>query len=129
MTHVPSDELAVPPPAGDELPRIRTPIPGSRATEWCELLARVECPALTSRRARRAEQSGTPHDPIVWTAARGANVADVDGNVYVDWTAGFGAALLGHGHPAVVTAVQSQAGRLMHALGDVYPSETKILLE
>lgn len=119
----------IPIPSGQELPRVSTSVPGPRAAALCDLLADVECPALTARRKRRAERAGAPYDPIVWSAARGANVVDVDGNVYIDLTAGFGAALVGHGHPAVVAAVQTQAGKLIHALGDVYPSEQKIALE
>jgi len=56
-------------------------------------------------------------------------VVDVDGNRYVDMTAGFGAALIGHRHPAVVASIHDQCDRLIHALGDVYPSESKIELE
>src|SRR5205814_9618439 len=58
----------------------------------------------------------------------GVNVWDADGNRYVDLTAGFGAAAVGHGAPAVVRAVQAQTERLMHALGDVHPSDVKIAL-
>ncbi len=114
---------------GDELPWVGTEVPGPRARGWVERLALSECPALTARRRRRAELSGTDHDPIVWTQARGPLVLDVDGNRYCDWTAGFGVALLGHSHPAVVAAVQAQAGRMMHALGDVHPSDRKVALE
>jgi len=89
----------------------------------------VECPGLTARRRRREELTGASHDPIVWARARGTNVLDVDGNRYIDLTGGFGVALLGHGHPEVVAAVQAQAGTMLHALGDVYPSAQKILLE
>ena len=115
--------------SGAELPRIFGAVPGPRSIALCETLARHECPAHTARRARRAETAGTPADPIVWTAARGANVQDADGNVFVDLTAGFGAALVGHGHSAVIAAVTAQAARLMHALGDAHPSDTKIALE
>ena len=49
------------------------------------MLARHECPAITARRARRAEQLGVADDgPIVWDEAVGANVRDVDGNVFED---------------------------------------------
>jgi len=68
------------------------------------------------------------HDPIVWSEARGANVVDADGNVYVDLTSGFGVAAIGHAHPRVVEAITAQAGRLVHALGDVHPSDVKIRL-
>lgn len=113
---------------GDALPARVTPLPGSLGERWVEVLARTECPALTARRARRAEVSGAAHDPIVWAEASGANVRDVDGNVFVDLTAGFGVAAVGHRHPRVVRAVETQASLLLHALGDVHPSDTKVAL-
>lgn len=112
----------------DLLPSLGTPIPGPRSVALVEVLAETECPALTTRRERRRERSGAPQDPIVWSSARGANVVDADGNVLVDLTAGFGAAAVGHGHPRVVAALCEQAGRLVHALGDVHPSDVKIEL-
>lgn len=105
-----------------------TSLGGPKTEQWVDALAQTECPALTARRARRAEVSGSPQDPLVWTEARGANVRDADGNVFVDLTAGFGVAALGHGHPAVRAAVHRQADRLMHALGDVHPADVKIEL-
>src|SRR5262249_12400538 len=63
---------------------------------------------------------------IVYATALGANVVDVDGNRYVDLAGGFGAALIGHRHPSVVRALELQSQRLLHALGDVYPSDAKI---
>ena len=120
---------APPLPSGTELPRLLSALPGPRAIGALRALARVESPAFTARRARRAERTGSPHDPVVWSCARGANVVDVDGNVFVDMTAGFGVALLGYGHPAVLAAIEAQASRLTHALGDVHPSDTKIRLE
>lgn len=113
---------------GSALPELITRIPGPASVARAEVLSRVECPALTARRARRAEQSGASHDPISWREAFGANVRDVDGNVLVDLTAGFGAALLGHRHEAVVRALSEQQARLLHALGDVNPSDTKVAL-
>lgn len=110
-------------------PSVTAPIPGARSRELVEVLARSECPSLTARRARRAESTGAPQDPIVWTRARGSNVVDADGNVLVDMVAGFGAAAVGHGHPAVVRAIREQSERLLHALGDVHPSDVKIELE
>lgn len=112
---------------GRQLPRI-TGLDGDRTSVFLDVLANTECPALTARRARRAETSGSPQDPIVWAEARGANVRDVDGNVFVDMTAGFGVAALGHGHPAVRGAVVKQTERLMHAMGDVHPADVKIAL-
>lgn len=116
------------PPNGERLPRIDTAVPGPRGLAWVEALARSECPAFTARRARRAEQSGAPTDPIVWTSAVGSNVEDADGNVYVDFTSGFGVAAVGHRHPRVVSAITAQSEKLLHGLGDVYPSDVKIAL-
>ncbi|CAN5744984.1 aspartate aminotransferase family protein [soil metagenome] len=75
--------------------------------------------------------SGTGPDtgvPIFWTAARGANVLDADGNVYLDLTGAFGVAVAGHAHPAVLDALASQGARLVHGMGDVHPPEIKVQL-
>ena len=113
---------------GNALPRVERPIPAAQGRAWVERLAKSECPALTTRRKRREEQTGASHDPIVWVEAAGSNVIDADGNRYVDLTSGFGVSFIGHRHPAVVEAVQRQADRLMHALGDLHPSDVKIAL-
>jgi 4-aminobutyrate aminotransferase/(S)-3-amino-2-methylpropionate transaminase len=114
---------------GDLLPHVQLPLQGPRSAALLDALADHECPGLTLRRARRAELSGATHDPVVFRAARGANVLDIEGNRYVDLVGGFGAALIGHTHPQVVAAVCAQSARLLHALGDVYPSEEKVRLE
>lgn len=66
--------------------------------------------------------------PIFWESARDSTVADADGNEYLDLTAAFGVANSGHGNAAVVAAVQQQAARLMHAMGDVHPAPVKTQL-
>lgn len=114
-------------PLGRRAPSVGA-LPGARSAALVDALARTECPAFTTRRARRAERSGAPQDPIVWAQARGANVVDADGNVFVDLTSGFGVAALGHAHPAVTEAIAAQAARLPHALGDLHPSDAKIAL-
>jgi len=111
---------------GKSLPSLRTPIPGARSKELVSILATTECPAITARRSRRRDESGVNQDPIVWTEALGANVADVDGNVYVDLGAAFAVSGLGHRHPAITSAAHAQIDRLVHAMGDVYPSDIKI---
>jgi 4-aminobutyrate aminotransferase-like enzyme len=113
---------------GQLLPRIETAPPGPQSRRWVDELAASECPALTQRRARRNERAGAALDPIVWSQARGANVRDVDGNIYVDLSAGFGAASVGHAHPRVVEAIANQSQRLLHALGDLHPSDVKVQL-
>lgn len=90
------------------LPLIRTKIPGPCSRRLGRLLARVE-------------SRNFPHNTIFWERASGANVWDVDGNRYVDLTAGFGVAAVGHTNPRVQAAVRAQAARLLHGLGDVQP--------
>ena len=53
---------------------------------------------------------------------------DVDGNRFVDLTSAFAVANVGHGHPRVVAAVQDQADRLLHGMGDVHPPAVKVEL-
>ncbi len=95
---------------------------------WVERLAAVECPALTARRAQRSAHAGTPLEPLVWSRAEGFHVWDVTGRRFVDWTAGFGVAAVGHRHPRVLEAVVAQSGRLWHALGDLHPADRKVEL-
>jgi len=104
---------------GSALPRIVTEVPGPASRALAKRLGRVE-----SRNITRLE--GEP--PIFWAEARGANVRDADGNVYVDLSSGFGVAATGHANPRVAEAVARQASTLAHAMGDVYPAEIKVRL-
>lgn len=51
---------------------------------------------------------GTPRFLV---SARGPYVTDVEGRQFVDLVSSWGPALLGHAHPAVVSAVQEAAAR------------------
>ena len=84
-------------------------------------------PAPSPGRVQRVK-SEAPSGSIVLATAKGAVVLDVDGNRYVDLAAGFGALLLGHGHPNVLRAASLESERLLVALGDVHPSDAKIAL-
>ena len=66
--------------------------------------------------------------PVFWDHATGCLVTDVDGNRFLDVTSAFGVVGVGHNHPHVVAAVQSQATKLLHGMGDVHPSEVKVRL-
>jgi 4-aminobutyrate aminotransferase-like enzyme len=105
---------------GDLLPEIVVPPPGPRSRELSAALETFEAPGVNTI------AGGQP--AIVWEEARGANVRDVDGNVYVDLTSGFGVAAVGHRHRQVVAAVREQAGRLLHALGDVMAHPLRVEL-
>lgn len=112
-----------------QTPKIRTPVPGPKSQAWVDRLALRECPAITARRARRAQSLGTAQDdPIVWAQAHGCTVTDVDGNRFLDLTAGFGVASVGHAHPAVVGAAKAQLDTLVHVMGDAYPETQRVRL-
>jgi 4-aminobutyrate aminotransferase-like enzyme len=66
--------------------------------------------------------------PVFWKSASGAIVVDVDDNRYIDLTAAFGVANVGHSNPAVVAAVADQAAALMHGMGDVHPTSVRTQL-
>lgn len=99
------------------LPEIITAIPGPRSLVLAERLARVEC---------RNTTFCNPDWPIFWDRAEGANVWDADGNRHLDLTSAFGVATLGHG--ATAAAAATQAGCLVHAMGDVHPAIAKVEL-
>lgn len=99
-------------------PALVGPVPGPRSRALAERLARVECRNVTA----------LDPVPIFWDSARGANLWDVDGNRYVDLTAAFGVANVGHAHPEVVGAVARQAEKLLHGMGDVHPAQVKVEL-
>jgi 4-aminobutyrate aminotransferase / (S)-3-amino-2-methylpropionate transaminase / 5-aminovalerate transaminase len=113
---------------GAELPLIRATPPGSMSKAWLARLHNVDAPWTEARRERRAAISGLDESPIVLVSAKGSNVADLDGNRYVDLVACFGAALLGHGSSRVARTIEMQSSRLIFGLGDVYPSDSKIAL-
>ena len=117
------------PPLGQRLPHLQTALPGPASQGWVDRLALRECPAITARRTRRAAALGAAQDdPVVWDQAVGANILDVDGNILVDLTAGFGVASVGHRNPAVIAAGQRQLGHLAHAMGDAFPDPQRIRL-
>lgn len=101
------------------LPKILTDIPGPRSLALATRLKRVESRNVTFC---------TPDFPVFWERAEGVNVWDVDGNRYLDLTSGFAVAGLGYGRAELVAALQDQAGKLIHAMGDVHPTELKVRL-
>lgn len=102
-----------------ELEEILGPIPGPRTRELTPHLR-----AFESRNVTFVDE----RFPVFWESASGATVTDVDGNRYIDLTAAFGVANTGHSNPYVAAAIHDQAVRLMHAMGDVHPTEVKVKL-
>ena len=96
--------------------RIVTAIPGPRSRASARALRAVEPGGVTFV---------ADDFPTFWSSASGATVSDVDGNRYLDLTSAFGVALTGHANPRVVRAIEEQARRLPHGMGDVHPAAIK----
>ena len=52
--------------------------------------------------------------PILFERGRGVYLWDSTGKRYLDFLSGIGVNALGHSHPAIQSAIQRQAGRLIH---------------
>jgi glutamate-1-semialdehyde 2,1-aminomutase len=62
--------------------------------------------------------------PLFFQCGEGAYLYDVDGHRYIDYCTSHGASLLGHGHPAIVKAVQEAL-----SLGILLACETEIQVD
>ena len=65
--------------------------------------------------------------PLVFVRGQGASLFTMDGEEYLDCSAGHGVANLGHAHPKIVQAVSDQAGKLI-TLFESYPNDQRALL-
>ena len=69
-------------------------------------------------------------EPQLAKRGRGVVIEDVDGNEFLDFSAGIAVTSTGHCHPEVVAAIQKQAGELIHMSGtDFYYEELVALAE
>jgi 4-aminobutyrate aminotransferase len=66
--------------------------------------------------------------PLVAKRGRGLVVEDVDGNEFYDFSAGIAVVSTGHCHPEVVSAIQKQAGELIHMSGTDFYYEGLVTL-
>jgi 4-aminobutyrate aminotransferase len=87
------------------VPLTRTALPGPRAQE------------LLARDHEYMSPSYTRIYPLVCARGSGAVIEDVDGNLFLDFTAGIAVTAAGHCHPKVVAAIQDQAAKLIHMSG------------
>ncbi len=72
---------------------------------------------IIARDRARVSTSYTRDYPLVIAKGSGAAVEDVDGNVFLDCTAGIAVASTGHAHPEVVKAITEQAQKFLHMSG------------
>ena len=86
-------------------PRVTLPLPGPNARR------------IIADDARYMSPSYTRSYPLVARRGRGVMVEDVDGNEFLDFSAGIAVVSTGHCHPEVVAAIQRQAAELIHMSG------------
>lgn len=87
--------------------------------------------ARQSIRARAALPGGVSHElryrdpfPVFIDRAQGAEKWDIEGRRYIDFKMGSASQILGHGHPAIVEAIQKQASRAIFS-ADCHTGETE----
>jgi 4-aminobutyrate aminotransferase len=97
-------------------PQIKTPLPGPQAKKIIELDDRIISPSYTR------------DYPLVMRRGRGAVVEDVDGNLFLDFSAGIAVVATGHSHPEVVEAIQRQAADFIHMSGTDFYYESMVTL-
>src|SRR5258708_26517085 len=89
----------------EQVPHIQTDLPGPTAG------------ALLDGATAFVSPSYTRAYPLVVDQGSGAVIRDVDGNLFLDFTAGIAVCTTGHCHPEVVAAIRDQAGKLIHMSG------------
>lgn len=90
---------------GQQVPNLKTALPGPKSKE------------LIQRDGRFVSPSYTRDYPLTVARGSGAVIEDLDGNLFLDMTAGIAVTATGHCHPEVVAAIQDQAGKLIHMSG------------
>lgn len=97
-------------------PHVVTPLPGPKARRILKLDETYVSP------------SQTRVYPLVADHAEGCWVWDVDGNCFLDFTAGVAVNATGHCHPHVVAAIEEQTKKLLHfsAADFYYPQYTQL---
>jgi acetylornithine aminotransferase len=90
-----------------------------------------QSPVVTSTALRERFEAammpnyGTP--PLALARGAGSRVWDADGNRYLDLIAGIAVSALGHAHPAIVSAVTEQVGKVAHT-SNLFVHEPGVLL-
>ncbi|MBW2604796.1 MAG: acetyl ornithine aminotransferase family protein [Deltaproteobacteria bacterium] len=97
-------------------PLIHTPLPGPKARK------------LIDQDRTYVSPSYTRYYPLVVEKAKGLWVHDVDGNVFLDFTAGIAVCATGHCHPRVIEAIKKQADLLLHMSGTDFYYRPQIVL-
>src|SRR3954466_8520683 len=96
------------------VPDVGVPPPGPKAQ------------SLLARDKEFVSPSYTRVYPLVCERGSGAVIEDVDGNLFLDFTAGIAVNATGHCHPHVGAAVTDQANKLLHMSGTDFSYQPQI---
>ncbi len=99
-----------------QLPNVVTSLPGPEAKKIIERDNAVLSPSYTRCY------------PLVVKRGEGAIIEDVDGNRFLDFSAGIAVVATGHSHPRVVRAIQQQASEFLHMSGTDFYYEGMVRL-
>jgi 4-aminobutyrate aminotransferase len=97
-------------------PKLKTALPGPKAKRVLEGDEKYISPSYTRSY------------PMVAKQGRGMVIRDVDGNEFLDFSAGIAVTSTGQCHPDVVAAIQKQAGELIHMSGTDFYYESMVTL-
>jgi len=97
-------------------PVLKMALPGPRASQLIQTDKKFVSPSYTRVY------------PLVADKAQGLWIEDVDGNLFLDFTAGIAVCATGHCHPRVVAAIKNQAERLLHMSGTDFYYTSQITL-
>jgi len=106
----------VSPPASARRPKVAPALPGPRAA------------ALVARDAEALSTSFTRPYPLAMARGEGLWITDIDGNEFLDFTAGIAVTSTGHSHPKVVAAIEEQVRKFLHMSGTDFYYEPEVRL-
>jgi 4-aminobutyrate aminotransferase len=97
-------------------PNIKTKLPGPNAER------------VLAGDKQYLSPSYTRSYPLVAKRGRGVIIEDVDGNEFLDFSAGIAVVSTGHCHPEVVSAIQKQSAELIHMSGTDFYYDSMVTL-
>ncbi len=95
---------------------INTDLPGPSSLE------------LAKKRSSSVANGHASVNGVFIKKAVGANLIDVDGNIFIDFAGGIGTMNVGHCHPKVISAVKKQAEKFIHPCFTVAPYDVYVEL-
>ena len=95
---------------------IKTKVPGPKSIE------------LAKKRSKNIANGHASVSEIFIEKAVGANLIDVDGNIFIDYAGGIGTMNVGHCHPKVIYAITEQVKKFIHPCFTVAPYDIYVEL-